>query len=64
MLRENADKARALVKAVTPLLSGRSENCHLGCHTALDHAIITVPMARDPNVVAELEPIVARVLGL
>lgn len=64
VLTENAEKARALITAVSPLLSSRGENCHRGCHTALDHAIITAPMARDPSVISELQPIVARVLGL
>ena len=64
VLTANADNARTLVKAVAPLLSGRRALCEQGCHTALDNAIITSPAARDPSVVAELEPIVARVLGL
>ena len=64
VLTANADNARTLVKAVAPLLSGRRAPCEQGCHTALDNAIITSPAARDPSVVAELEPIVARVLGL
>jgi 5'-methylthioadenosine phosphorylase len=64
VLTANADNARTLVKAVAPLLSGRRSLCEQGCHTALDNAIITSPAARDPGVIAELEPIVGRVLGL
>ena len=64
VLTANADNARTLVKAVAPLLSGRRGLCEQGCHTALNNAIITSPATRDPSVVAELEPIVARVLGL
>jgi 5'-methylthioadenosine phosphorylase len=63
VLLDNADKARALVKAVAPWLSGRRGLCDRGCHRALDHAIITAPGARDPAVAAELAPIVGRVLG-
>ncbi len=59
----NADKARSLVKAVVPLLSKRDQTCAKGCHTALNHAILTVPDARDPNVTNALGPIVARVLN-
>ena len=63
VLLANADAARALVKAVAPLLAGRRSECDRGCHRALDHALITAPDARDPAVVAELAPIVGRALG-
>jgi 5'-methylthioadenosine phosphorylase len=63
VLLDNADKARALVKAVVPRLAGRSIACHRGCHHALDHAIITAPEARDPAVAAKLEAVAGRVLG-
>jgi 5'-methylthioadenosine phosphorylase len=59
----NADRARALVKAVIPKLAERREPCAQGCHTALDAALITPPSARDPERIEELGPIVARVLG-
>ncbi|MEC8776859.1 MAG: S-methyl-5'-thioadenosine phosphorylase, partial [Pseudomonadota bacterium] len=41
VLMDNADKARALVREVVPMLAGRSETCHEGCHTALENALIT-----------------------
>lgn len=63
VLLENADKARALVKQVLPLLSGRAASCRQGCHTALDNAIITAPDRRDPAVAARLDAVVGRVLG-
>ncbi|HYN39646.1 MAG TPA: S-methyl-5'-thioadenosine phosphorylase, partial [Rhodospirillales bacterium] len=47
VLMENAEKARALVKAVVPRLAGRPTSCPHGCHTALDQAIITAPAFRD-----------------
>jgi 5'-methylthioadenosine phosphorylase len=62
VLMENADRARALVKAMVPRLAGRSAACDKGCHNALDASIITAPDARDPAVVKKLEPIVARAL--
>jgi 5'-methylthioadenosine phosphorylase len=62
VLLANADKARDLVKTVTPLLSGRAEICDQGCHRALDSAIITAPEARDPAVIKKLAPVVGRVL--
>jgi len=57
----NADKGRALVKAVTPKLSGRVETCSSGCHTALDSAIITAPDARDPAMIQKLDAVAGRV---
>ncbi|MDH3472424.1 MAG: S-methyl-5'-thioadenosine phosphorylase [Rhodospirillales bacterium] len=63
VLLDNADKARALIKAVVPRLAGRNVACHRGCHHALDHAIITAPEARDPAVAAKLEAVAGRVLG-
>lgn len=59
----NADRARALVRAIAPKLGERTELCSQGCHTALDAALITAPAARDPKRIEELGPIVARVLG-
>jgi len=61
-LMGNADKGRALVKATVPKLSGRTENCSSGCHTALDSAIITAPGARDPAMITKLDAVAGRVL--
>lgn len=63
VLMDNADKGRSLVKALAPRLSGRTESCHAGCHTALDVALITAPDARDPAVMARLDAVAGRVLG-
>ncbi len=62
VLLGNADRARALVKAVVPKLSGQSGCCPKGCHTALDNAIITHPDARDPAMVEKLSAVAGRVL--
>jgi 5'-methylthioadenosine phosphorylase len=62
VLLANADKARALVKAVAPRLRDRDAACHAGCHTALESALITAPPARDPAMVAKLKSIAGRVL--
>ena len=64
VLMDNADKARALVREVVPMLAGRSETCHEGCHTALENALITAPDARDPALVEKLSAIAGRVLGV
>ncbi|MEW5726890.1 MAG: S-methyl-5'-thioadenosine phosphorylase [Pseudomonadota bacterium] len=62
VLLANADRARALVKAIAPRLRYRAGPCAKGCHTALDHAIITHPDARDPAVVKTLDAVAGRVL--
>ncbi|HXM85183.1 MAG TPA: S-methyl-5'-thioadenosine phosphorylase, partial [Stellaceae bacterium] len=41
VLFANADKARALVKSVVPLLGHHDGACRQGCRHALDHALIT-----------------------
>lgn len=63
VLLENADKGRALVKAVVPKLAQRAEPvCAKGCHTALENALITAPEARDPAMLDKLSAIVGRVV--
>jgi 5'-methylthioadenosine phosphorylase len=62
VLSANADKARALVKHMVPLLSGHQGPCRQGCQHALDHALITAPAARDPAVLARLDAVAGRVL--
>jgi len=63
VLLANADRARALVKAVVPLLGAHHGICARGCNTALEHAVITAPEARDPALVKKLEAIAGRVLN-
>jgi 5'-methylthioadenosine phosphorylase len=64
VLFENAAKARALVTRVVPGLGERREACWAGCHTALENAIVTAPEKRDPALVARLDAVAGRVLGL
>ncbi|AWJ85099.1 S-methyl-5'-thioadenosine phosphorylase [Azospirillum sp. TSH58] len=59
----NADKARSLVKTLAPKLQVRDGLCAQGCHTALDHAIMTAPDKRDPAMLKTLDIILARALG-
>lgn len=64
VLLANADKARDLVKQVTPRLSAQPAPwCPQGCHNALDHALITDPKMRDPKILAKLDAVAGRVLG-
>ena len=62
VLTENADNARRLVRAVAPVMSARPEPCPHGCDRALDHALITAPEVRDPDLVARLDAVAGRVL--
>ncbi len=62
VLLGNADRARALVRAVVPSLSAEHQPCHVGCDHALDHAIITAPSERDPALLSRLDAIGGRVL--
>jgi 5'-methylthioadenosine phosphorylase len=62
VLFANADKARALVKAVVPKLAASRGPCPAGCDRALDHAIITAPEMRDPAMLAKLDAVAGRVL--
>ena len=61
-LHANADNARALIKAVTPLLSKEHGPCSKGCDHALETALITAPEARDPAMKAKLDAVAGRVL--
>jgi 5'-methylthioadenosine phosphorylase len=63
VLFANADKARALIKAVVPHLADHAGPCRAGCQSALDHALITGPDSRDPALVARLDAVAGRVLG-
>jgi len=62
VLLANADKARALVKAVASPVHGDScaETCT--CRSALQHAIITAPAARDAEMVKKLSAVAGRML--
>jgi 5'-methylthioadenosine phosphorylase len=61
-LLANAEKAKALVKSVVPLLSGHVGPCRQRCQRALDQALITAPESRDPEVLARLDAVAGRVL--
>ncbi|MBU6358072.1 MAG: S-methyl-5'-thioadenosine phosphorylase [Rhodospirillales bacterium] len=63
VLLGNADRARALVRAVVPGLGAARPACAAGCDHALDHALITAPAARDPDLVARLDAVAGRVLS-
>ena len=63
VLRDNAGKARRLVKQLAPRLRDHRGPCLKGCQTALEDAIITPPEARDAAMVKQLDAVAGRVLG-
>lgn len=63
VLLGNADKARALVKAVVPVIGQPRGLCPQGCDRALENSLITAPAARDPAVLAKLDAVAGRLLA-
>ena len=63
VLLANAQKAKALIRQVVPLLAAAEGPCRQGCRRALDHAVATQPERRDPAVLARLDAVAGRVLG-
>ena len=61
-LMGNADKGRSMVARLPELLGAQRTLCPHGCDRALDHAILTAPDRRDPDLVAKLGTIAGRVL--
>jgi 5'-methylthioadenosine phosphorylase len=61
VLLENAAHARDLVAAVVPKLGAARAPCPCGCGHALDHAVITPPEKRDPELMARLDAVAGRV---
>jgi 5'-methylthioadenosine phosphorylase len=61
-LMKNADHARALLKAVVPMLGPVRKPSPLGIETVLDTALITAPEVRDPKLLAKLDAVMGRVL--
>jgi len=63
VLLANADKARAMVKAVAPRLHADAGARGCSCRSALEHALITAPQARDAVMTERLQAVAGRVLG-
>ena len=61
-LTANAGHARNLVARLPDLLGADRTPCAHGCDRALTHALMTAPDKRDPDLMARLDAIAARVL--
>jgi 5'-methylthioadenosine phosphorylase len=48
---------------VVPSLGAQRGPCPAGCDRALEHALITAPEKRDPDLLAKLDVVAKRVLG-
>jgi 5'-methylthioadenosine phosphorylase len=62
ILTGNAQKARSMVERLPELLGPDRAPCPHGCDRALDHAILTAPDQRDPDLISRLEAVAGRVL--
>jgi len=62
VLLANADKARSLVKHAVPKIGADATACDCGCRSALQHALITAPEARNAELMQKLQAIAGRVL--
>lgn len=63
VLLSNADKARSMVKKVTPKVHADAGAWACSCRSALQHALITAPDARDPGMMKRLDAVAGRVLA-
>jgi 5'-methylthioadenosine phosphorylase len=62
VLLANAAKARTMVRKVAPRLRSDASAPVCGCRSALQHALITAPDARDPEMMKRLDAVAGRVL--
>lgn len=61
-LLANAGHARGTVAGIAAGAGGMREACPCGCDRALDHALMTAPDRRDPDLLARLDAVARRVL--
>jgi len=63
VVHENSEKAARVLGRLLADFPAEHEPCFNGSDVALDTALITAPEARDPELLARLAPILARVNG-
>ena len=59
---DSPEKARSLVLGAAQALGADDHGAQCGCRQALQHAVITAPQFRDPEVVQRLKFVASRVL--
>jgi 5'-methylthioadenosine phosphorylase len=62
-LTANAGAARAMISRLAAALPRDRAPCPHGCDRALDHAIMTAPDKRDPDLIHKLDAVAGRVLN-
>ena len=62
VLHANGDNARKLLQHVIPRIGAHHAPCPHGCDRALEHAVMTAPEARDPELVGKLDAVAGRIL--
>lgn len=62
VLLSNAQTAKNMVGSVAAAVAADAGAARCACRHALDHALITAPDARDPEMLRRLRPIVGRLL--
>ena len=62
IMGRNAGLARDLVTRLPEALGSQHTPCPQGCDHALEHAIMTAPALRDPDILAKLDAVAGRVL--
>ncbi len=63
LLTANAERARTLIRAAIPVVGADAQAPHCACRRTLDHALVTAPEARDPDILTRLDAVAGRVLG-
>jgi 5'-methylthioadenosine phosphorylase len=62
VLTDNADRARTLIRQAAPLVHKDGAAAACSCRRVLEHALITAPEARDPQLIERLSAVAGRVL--
>ena len=62
VMHANSANAKLLLRHVIPRIGADRGACAHGCDRSLEHAVLTAPEARDPDLVHRLDAIAGRVL--
>jgi len=63
VMHRNIEKSKLIVARLARDFPREREDCPVGPHKALEHAIMTAPSARDPLLLAKLDAVAERVLN-